>query len=33
LVNNQSSTLHPLTLKTFHQQIAPYYLFSITLIN
>src|SRR5437588_12959994 len=33
LVNNQISTLHPLTLKTFHQQIAPYYLFSITLIN
>src|SRR5437868_1019751 len=30
LVNNQISTLHPLTLKTFHQQIAPYYLFPIT---
>src|SRR5437868_4189784 len=25
LVNNQTSTLHPLTLKTFHQQIIPYY--------
>src|SRR5437588_13085479 len=30
LVNNQISTLHPLTLKTFYQQIAPYYLFPIT---
>src|SRR5437588_2177678 len=33
LVNIQTSTLHPLTLKTFHQQIAPYYLFSITITN